>query len=1532
MALRQREASLLRRKTVVRCASCGLKLEASAAWLARHRRGGARCLWGGGAARELASRARACRAGCDRSVSRRKMPRRRDGSLFWRAAVVRRDSCDLQLQASAACLAQHRRVGARCLWDGGAAFELASRARGAAIDVVGLYPIKGRCDSERLLFFGAKPWCDVPAAASNSKPAPRGSRGEGAAALAVSGEEAQHSSLLSRAPCRAGCGRSVPVERRCAGERPLSFGARPWCDVPAAASNSKPAPRVTQRRRVGARCLWEEAQHSSLLARAPCRAGCARLFLQRALRRREASLLRRAPWCDVPAAASNSKPAPRGSRGAGAAALAVSGEEAQHSSLLRARAVPRWLWSVSCSRKTLRRREALSFGARPWCDVPAAASNFKPARVCRGAGAPALAVSGRRRSTRACFARAPCRAGCGRLALAKGAAPARGLSPSARAVVRRASCGLQRQASAACRAAQRALRSLSLGRRRSTRACFARAPCRAGCGRLMSVEGAAPARGLSPSARARGATCQLRPPTPSQRRVARAAQARCARCLWGGGAALELALRARRAALVVIGSAHRKRHCTGERPLSSGARPWCDVPAAASNSKPAPRVRAAQARCARCLWGGGAALELASRARRAALVVVGLRLSEGTAPARGLSPSARARGATCQLQPPTPSQRRVSRAAQARCARCLWGGGAALELASRARRAALVVVGPMPRKDTAPARGLSPSARAVVRRASCGLQLQASAACLARALARCALCLWGGGAALELAARAPCRAGCSRLMLLKGHCAGERPLSFGARPWCDVPAAASNAKPAPRVSRGAGAPALAVSGEEAQHSSLLRARAVPRWLWSAYACKRTLRRREASLLRRAPVVRRASCGLQRQASAACLARRRRAALAVSGEEAQHSSLLRARAVPRWLWSVYALQRTLRRREASLLRRAPVVRRASCGLQRQASAACLARRRRAALAVSGEEAQHSSLLRARAVPRWLWSAHALEEALRRREASLLRRAPVVRRASCGLQRQASAACLAQRRRACARCLWEEAQHSSLLRARAVPRWLWSVYAIKGTAPARGLSPSARARGATCQLRPPTPSQRRVSRVAQARLRSLSLGRRRSTRACCARAPCRAGCGRSMPKRTLRRREASLLRRAPWCDVPAAASNAKPAPRVSRAQRALRSLSLGRRRSTRACSRARRAALVVVGYVLQRALRRREASLLRRAPWCDVPAAASNAKPAPRVSRGAARAALAVSGEEAQHSSLLRARAVPRWLWSALRLDKALRRREASLLRRAPVVRRASCGLQRQASAACLVRRRRACARCLWGGGAALELAARARRAALVVVGLRLQKALRRREASLLRRAPVVRRASCGLQRQASAACLARRSARCARCLWGGGAALELASRARRAALVVVGSCLERHCAGERPLSFGARPWCDVPAAASNSKPAPRVSRSAGALRSLSLGGGAALELASRARRAALVVVGSMLTKALRRREASLLRRARGATCQLRPPTPSQRRVSRAAQRALRSLSLGRRRSTRACFARAPCRAGCGRSMP
>ena len=78
--------------------------------------------------------------------------------------------------------------------------------------------------------------------------------------------------------------------------------------------------------------------------------------------------------------------------------LAVSGKEAHHSSLLRVRAVPRWLWSAFTLPKDKGRCDGemlLPFGATPWCDVPAVFSNFKPApRVSRGAGTSALAVSG----------------------------------------------------------------------------------------------------------------------------------------------------------------------------------------------------------------------------------------------------------------------------------------------------------------------------------------------------------------------------------------------------------------------------------------------------------------------------------------------------------------------------------------------------------------------------------------------------------------------------------------------------------------------------------------------------------------------------------------------------------------------------------------------------------------------------------------------------------------------------------------------------------------------------------------------------------------------------------------------------------------------------------------------------------------------------------------------------------------------------------------------------------------------------------
>ena len=89
-----------------------------------------------------------------------------------------------------------------------------------------------------------------------------------------------------------------------------------------------------------------------------------------------------------------------------------------------------------------------------------------------------------------------------------------------------------------------------------------------------------------------------------------------------------------------------------------------------------------------------------------------------------------------------------------------------------------------------------------------------------------------------------------------------------------------------------------------------------------------------------------------------------------------------------------------------------------------------------------------------------------------------------------------------------------------------------------------------------------------------------------------------------------------------------------------------------------------------------------------------------------------------------------------------------------------------------------------------------------------------------------RAAVMRRASCGLKCQAGIECEAHLPGQrvCAHCLWGGDGARKLDARARCAALVVVGPrSTDGRCANQRHFTFGARPWCDVPAVASNTKP-------------------------------------------------------------------------------------------------------------
>ena len=82
--------------------------------------------------------------------------------------------------------------------------------------------------------------------------------------------------------------------------------------------------------------------------------------------------------------------------------------------------------------------------------------------------------------------------------------------------------------------------------------------------------------------------------------------------------------------------------------------------------------------------------------------------------------------------------------------------------------------------------------------------------------------------------------------------------------------------------------------------------------------------------------------------------------------------------------------------------------------------------------------------------------------------------------------------------------------------------------KATATAKGRSPSAQDRAATCQLRPPTHSRLSHGAHASAPLRSLSMGRWRSTHAFEEHVRYRAGCSRSVRYTRLpHRREASLI---------------------------------------------------------------------------------------------------------------------------------------------------------------------------------------------------------------------------------------------------------------------------------------------------------------------------------------------------------------------------------------------------------------------
>ena len=404
----------------------------------------------------------------------------------------------------------------------------------------------------------------------------------------------------------------------------------------------------------------------------------------------------------------------------------------------------------------------------------------------------------------------------------------------------------------------------------------------------------------------RRASCGLRESAGFRVFVWHARARHCVCCLSGGGAARELAARARRAALVVVYPRTRQGHWTGERTFSVGARPWCDVPAAASENQPAFAWAARARHCACCLSGGGAARELTARVRHSALDVTGPYNRPGHRTGErpfyvGARPWCDVPAAASDNQPA------LAWPARARhCARCLSGGGAVRELAARTRRAALGMTGPYNR----PGHRTGERSSSVGARPWCDVPAAASEnqqAFAWHAPARhCARCLSGGGAARKLTARArraalavvgPCT--------IKGHCTGGGPFPVGARPWCDVQAATSKNQLA-----------FAVFREEAQHASLLRARAVPRLLWPIHTHSQATA--PARGLPPSASGRGAMCQLRPPRASRLLrgTREHATALAVSGKKAQHASFLRERNMAQDAIELSMLSSDLCRRVAS----------------------------------------------------------------------------------------------------------------------------------------------------------------------------------------------------------------------------------------------------------------------------------------------------------------------------------------------------------------------------------------------------------------------------------------------------------------------------------------------------------------------------------------------------------------------------------------------------------------------------------------
>ena len=226
----------------------------------------------------------------------------------------------------------------------------------------------------------------------------------------------------------------------------------------------------------------------------------------------------------------------------------------------------------------------------------------------------------------------------------------------------------------------------------------------------------------------------------------------------------------------------------------------------------------------------------------------------------------------------------------------------------------------------------------------------------------------------------------------------------------------------------------------------------------------------------------------------------------------------------------------------------------------------------ACSLSWEKAQRARLRRARSAARWLESVLVRQKRpapARRPSSSVHGRAPTCQpRPPTSSRRSRVNTC--ERATACSLSR-KEARHARLRCARAAPRWLASFFALwKPTTAAIQFSPSVHGRAPTCQSRPPTSSRRpRVRTHHRTITPTLSGGGAPRTLAMRARGAALVGVGPAVTEASYSSETSLSFGARPCSDVPAAASNEQPALACAHTPTHLRTYSLGRRRTTRAC---------------------------------------------------------------------------------------------------------------------------------------------------------------------------------------------------------------------------------------------------------------------------------------------------------------------------------------------------------------------------